>query len=212
MNSHTNGMDDDVIGSLGKALSSVNLQGDVDGSAHIIGSAPGSGSGAWTGLSNSTASAPSSRLVFCMARHFLDVARVHMCCSNTRPHSFFSLPFPALHTIITTTKSIIFSTGRTQLLQDRPPHPRIMTENASPALICSFPKVLVRLWVMIPSLIHTRLLLDVDLRTIRGLSRSHLLLLVVEVSRLSTRAPEVSVVVHLLVARITPRSFIVQVM
>mmetsp|Transcript_27005 Transcript_27005/g.53925 ORF Transcript_27005/g.53925 Transcript_27005/m.53925 type:complete len:895 (-) Transcript_27005:326-3010(-) len=64
MNNHANGsMDDDVIGSLGKVLSSVNLQADVDGSGHHsnASSAPGSGSGAWTGLANSNAApAPSS--------------------------------------------------------------------------------------------------------------------------------------------------------
>jgi len=63
MNNHANGsMDDDVIGSLGKVLSSVNLQAVVDGSGHHSNnsSAPGSVSGAWTGLSNSnTAPAPS---------------------------------------------------------------------------------------------------------------------------------------------------------
>jgi len=63
MNNHSNGsMDDDVIGSLGKVLSSVNLQADVDGSGHHSNnsSAPGSVSGAWTGLSNSNAApAPS---------------------------------------------------------------------------------------------------------------------------------------------------------
>src|SRR6056300_190879 len=56
--------DDDVIGSLGKVLSSVNLQDEDDstknnGRHHA--SAPGSGSG-WTGLSNNssgTAPAPS---------------------------------------------------------------------------------------------------------------------------------------------------------
>ena len=54
---------DDVIGSLGKVLSSVNLQ-DEDDSTNNNGhhaSAPGSGSG-WTGLSNNssgTAPAPS---------------------------------------------------------------------------------------------------------------------------------------------------------
>ena len=60
MNSHAE--DDDVIGSLGKVLSSVNLQSEVDGSGHHSNhsSAPGSGSGAWTGLTSSNAApAPS---------------------------------------------------------------------------------------------------------------------------------------------------------
>jgi len=64
MNNHANGsMDDDVIGSLGKVLSSVNLQADVDGSGHHsnASSAPGSGSGAWTGLANSNAAPAPSR-------------------------------------------------------------------------------------------------------------------------------------------------------
>lgn len=53
---------DDVIGSLGKVLSSVNLQDEDDSTKNNNGrhaSAPGSGSG-WTGLSNnSSAPAPS---------------------------------------------------------------------------------------------------------------------------------------------------------
>ena len=60
MNNHAE--DDDVIGSLGKVLSSVNLQSEVDGSGHHSNhsSAPGSGSGAWTGLASSNAApAPS---------------------------------------------------------------------------------------------------------------------------------------------------------
>lgn len=67
MNNHANGsMDDDVIGSLGKVLSSVNLQADVDGSGHHsnASSAPGSGSGAWTGLANSNAAPTPSSLAY----------------------------------------------------------------------------------------------------------------------------------------------------
>ena len=62
MNNHASGsVDDDVIGSLGKVLSSVNLQGDVDGSGHRSNaSSAGSAGGAWTGLANSNAApAPS---------------------------------------------------------------------------------------------------------------------------------------------------------
>lgn len=62
MNNH---VDDDVIGSLGKVLSSVNLQSEVDGSAHHSNhsSAPGSGSG-WNGLASSNAAPASSGLAY----------------------------------------------------------------------------------------------------------------------------------------------------
>ena len=67
--------DDDVIDSLGKVLSSVNLAGEVDGSAHSSassggggqgqqggygapGTAIGSQNGSWKGLSGSSTQAP----------------------------------------------------------------------------------------------------------------------------------------------------------
>ena len=70
-----NNEDDDVIGSLGKVLSSVNLAGEVDGSAHSSassggggqgqqggygapGTAIGSQNGSWKGLSGSSTQAP----------------------------------------------------------------------------------------------------------------------------------------------------------